>query len=110
MSEKSLKIFELCKQLAELLEDKNAVADLQLLLERHPEIFKDKEEVANLIHKVIDKPEIIIKNPTPLSEKDYIAGKKLNDEKMGEVGIRKDENISKIFHANEKKYQKIKAT
>ena len=108
MSEKSLRIFELCKQLAELLEDKNAVADLQLLLERHPEMFKNKEEVANLIQKVIDKPEIIIKNPTPLSEKDYIAGKKLNDEKMGEIGIRKNENISKIFHANEKNIKKLK--
>mgnify|MGYP003379237231 CR=1 FL=1 len=49
----------------------------------------------------------IINNPTPKSEKDYIAGKKLNEKKMGEVGIRKDENISKIFHANEKRLKNL---
>ena len=26
---------------------------------------------------------------------------------MGEIGIRKDENISKIYHANEKNIKKI---
>lgn len=70
-------------------------------------MFKDKEEVANLIQKVISEPEIIIKNPTAMSEKDYIAGKKLNEEKMGEVGVRKDENITKVFHANEKNVKKM---
>ncbi|ECR9523847.1 hypothetical protein F2L98_08010 [Campylobacter coli] len=89
------------------LGDKEAVADLQTLLERHPEMFQNKEQVANLIKKVIHDPEIIINNPTPKSEKDYIAGKKLNEKKMGEVGIRKDENISKIFHANEKRIKNL---
>ncbi|EJB6123486.1 hypothetical protein MSV78_001577 [Campylobacter coli] len=58
-------------------------------------------------HYTIHDPEIIINNPTPKSEKDYIAGKKLNEKKMGEVGIRKDENISKIFHANEKRIKNL---
>ncbi|ELR3617013.1 hypothetical protein QSD02_001665 [Campylobacter coli] len=107
MSDKELQIFELCERLVDLLGDKEAVADLQTLLERHPEMFQNKEQVANLIKKVIHDPEIIINNPTPKSEKDYIAGKKLNEKKMGEVGIRKDENISKIFHANEKRIKNL---
>ncbi|WP_270983257.1 hypothetical protein [Campylobacter helveticus] len=107
MSDKELEIFELCERLVDLLGDKEAVADLQILLDRHPEMFQNKEQVANLIKKVINDPEIIINNPTPKSEKDYIAGKKLNEKKMGEVGIRKDENISKIFHANEKRLKNL---
>ena len=109
MSEKSLEIFKLCEKLAELLQDKEAIADLELLFKRHPEMFKDKKEVKELIDKVVSKPDIIIKNPSPRSERDYIAGKKLSDEKMGEVGIRKDENISKIFHANEKRLKNLKS-
>lgn len=107
MSDKELEIFELCERLVDLLGDKEAIADLQTLLERHPEMFQNKEQVANLIKKVINDPEIIINNPTPKSEKDYIAGKKLNEKKMGEVGIRKDEDISKIFHANEKRLKNL---
>ncbi|MEB2801135.1 hypothetical protein Q9Q70_07305 [Campylobacter upsaliensis] len=107
MSDKELEIFELCERLVDLLGDKEAVADLQILLDRHPEMFQNKEQVANLIKKVVNDPEIIINNPTPKSEKDYIAGKKLNEKKMGEVGIRKDENISKIFHANEKRLKNL---
>ena len=107
MSDKELEIFELCEKLVDLLGDKEAIADLQTLLDRHPEMFQNKEQVANLIKKVVNDPEIIINNPTPKSEKDYIAGKKLNEKKMGEVGIRKDENISKIFHANEKRLKNL---
>ncbi|EAJ8787384.1 hypothetical protein BTS95_07480 [Campylobacter jejuni] len=107
MSDKELEIFELCERLSELLGDKEAIADLKTLQERHPEMFENKEQVANLIKKVVSNPEIIINNPTPKSEKDYIAGKKLNEEKMGEVGIRKDENINKIFHANEKRLKNL---
>ena len=107
MSPTTLKIFELCNELATLLSDKQAIADLQVLLDRHPEMFKDIESVENLIKNVIEKPDIIVKNPTPQSEKDYIAGKKLDDKKMGEVGIRKDGNASKIFHANEKRLKNL---
>ncbi|WP_181562886.1 hypothetical protein [Campylobacter hyointestinalis] len=44
---------------------------------------------------------IIIKNKTLRKivgaiDQDYIAGSRLNEQKMGEIGIRKDENISKI--------------
>lgn len=51
MSDKELEIFELCERLVDLLGDKEAVADLQTLLERHPEMFQNKEQVANLIKK-----------------------------------------------------------
>ena len=101
-----LEIFKLCERLAELLGDKEAIADLNILLERHPEMFVGKEQVYNLIKKVVNDPEIIIKNPTPKSDQDYIAGSRLNEQKMGEIGIHKDENISKIYHANEKNIKK----
>lgn len=52
MSDKELEIFELCERLVDLLGDKEAVADLQTLLERHPEMFQNKEQVANLIKKL----------------------------------------------------------
>ncbi len=70
-------------------------------------MFQNMQEVSNLINKVVSEPEIIIKNPSPMSEKDYIAGKKLNDKKMGEVGVRQDENIIKVFHANEKRIKNL---
>ena len=66
------------------------------------------QEVANLIQEVVTEPEIIIKNPKPMSEKDYIAAKELNNNKMGEVGVRRDDNINKIFHANEKNAKKMR--
>ncbi|EIE1466089.1 hypothetical protein KHU38_001530 [Campylobacter upsaliensis] len=43
MSDKELEIFELCERLVDLLGDKEAVADLQILLDRHPEMFQNKE-------------------------------------------------------------------
>ncbi len=106
--ERELAIFHLCKSLVALLGEEQAIADLTLLYKRHPEMFKNKDEVKEVIEKVVSEPEIIIKNPSPMSEKDYIAGKKLNDKKMGEVGVRQDENIVKIFHANEKNVKKLK--
>ncbi|WP_288644721.1 hypothetical protein [uncultured Helicobacter sp.] len=108
MSEKELEIFALCERLTELLGDKEAIADLKLLQKLHPEMFQNMQEVSTLIQEVVSEPEIIIKNPSPISEKDYIAGKKLNDKKMGEVGVRQDENIIKVFHANEKNVKKMK--
>ncbi|WP_334092485.1 hypothetical protein [Helicobacter typhlonius] len=105
--ERELAIFHLCKSLVDLLGEEQAIADLTLLYKRHPEMFKNKDEVKEVIEKVVSEPEIIIKNPSPMSEKDYIAGKKLNDKKMGEVGVRQDENIVKIFHANEKRLKNL---
>ncbi len=106
--ERELAIFHLCKSLVDLLGEEQAIADLTLLYKRHPEMFKNKDEVKEVIEKVVSEPEIIIKNPSPMSEKDYIAGKKLNDKKMGEIGVRQDENIVKIFHADEKNIKHLK--
>ena len=107
MSEKSLEIFKLCEKLTELLQDKEAIADLELLFKRHPEMFKDKKEVKELIDKVVSKPEIILKNPRARDNKDYIAYKQLDDKKMGDVGIRRSDNINYIFHANKKKISEL---
>lgn len=52
MSDKELEIFELCERLSELLGDKEAIADLKILQKCHPEMFENKEQVANLIKKV----------------------------------------------------------
>ncbi|EOC6529078.1 hypothetical protein ACI6IQ_001675, partial [Campylobacter jejuni] len=90
-----------------LLGEEQAIADLTMLLERHPEMFSNEKEISDLIKKVVTEPEIIINNPTPRSEKDYIAGKKLNDKKMGEVGVRNDSGTNVIFHANEKRLKNL---
>ncbi|HEC1746767.1 TPA: hypothetical protein R1699_001132 [Campylobacter lari] len=54
---KDLEIFELCEKLAELLGDKEAIADLRTLEKRHPEMFVDKKQVSNLIQIVTKEPE-----------------------------------------------------
>lgn len=108
MSEKELEIFELCEKLTELLGDKEAIADLKELHSRHTEMFKNMKEVADLIQEIVTENEVIVKNKTPQSEKDFIVAKKLHKAKMGEVGVRKDGNISKIFHANKRDERQLK--
>ncbi|EOC6529079.1 hypothetical protein ACKFC9_001658 [Campylobacter jejuni] len=103
MSDKELEIFELCHKLAELLGDKEAIADLKKLYTNHPEMFKDMTEVSHTINEVVNNPDLIIKNPRAIVEKDFIAAKKtLSDRetKMGDVGIRNDSGTNVIYHAN----------
>ncbi|WP_270975500.1 hypothetical protein [Campylobacter helveticus] len=102
MGEKELKIFELCNELHKLLGDKEAIADLKKLHSNHPEMFKDIKEVASVIEEVVSEPEMIIKNPRPKSEKDYIAIKHLDKDKdkIGDIGVRNDEGTNIIFHTN----------
>lgn len=107
MSKRELALFNLGKSLVELLGEELAIANLTLLYQRHPEMFVDEEELKRVIQKVVSSPDIIVKNPTPMSEKDYIAGKKLNEEKMGEVGIRRDGDSIKIYHANHKRLKNL---
>ena len=45
MSDKELEIFKLCERLTELLGDKEAIADLKKLYEKHPEMFKNMQDV-----------------------------------------------------------------
>ncbi len=108
--ESVIEVFELCDRLTNILGEKEAIADLQIFLDNHPEMFKSIEHIRNLINDVVvnNEPDIIVKNPTPKSDKDFIAGKKLNNKKMGEVGVRRDENINKIFHANEKRLKNLR--
>ncbi|MCR2099147.1 hypothetical protein [Campylobacter upsaliensis] len=82
MGEKELKIFKLCNELHKLLGDKEAIADLKKLHSNHPEM--------------------IIKNPRPKSERDYIAIKHLDKDKdkIGDIGVRNDDGTNIIFHTN----------
>ncbi|MCR2054823.1 hypothetical protein CHLV4139_04835 [Campylobacter helveticus] len=89
MSEKVLEIFKLCERLVELLGDKEAIADLKLLYEHHPEIImRAKREGAILASKRLQ-----------------------NMLKMGDVVIENDNGTNIIFHVNKKRikeFEKLK--
>ncbi|TKX28027.1 hypothetical protein, partial [Campylobacter aviculae] len=110
MSDKELEIFELCERLSELLGDKEAIADLKKLYINHPEMFKDMQDVSNTIKEVVKEPELIIKNPRPKNEKDFIAVKHLQNtkQKIGDIGIRNDKGTNVIFHANKSSNRNFK--
>ena len=102
---KQLAKYNLCKSLVVLLGKEQATADLYRLYEHHKKdkMFKDIKEIDELIKEVISKPDLIIKNPTPKTEKDYMVAKKHLDKephKMGDVGISNRDGENKIFHAN----------
>lgn len=48
MNQNYLAKFHLCKSLVELLGEERAIADLNLLYKRHPEMFRDKEEESQI--------------------------------------------------------------
>ncbi|WP_086333302.1 hypothetical protein [Campylobacter vicugnae] len=50
-----LEIIKLYKRLAELLSNKKAIADLNILLEQHLELFVGKEQSHNLIKRLIEQ-------------------------------------------------------
>lgn len=105
---KTLEIFALCKRLAKLLGDKEAIADLQRLYARHPEMFRDMQEVSEVIRAVVHAPEIIV--DATHSNKDngiYKAAKRLDNEKMGDIVIRNNKGINEIFHANKKNIKEL---
>ncbi len=104
---KTLEIFELCERLSELLGDKEAIADLQKLYDRHPEMFDSMKDVSHTIEEVVSNPEIIAKNRKARNEKDFIVAKRLNERKMADVGIRNDSGVNVIFHANKKHIKKF---
>ena len=108
MNDKTLEIFKLCEKLVELLQDKEAIADLELLFKRHPEMFKDKKEVKELIDKVVSEPEIAINANRDNRAYEVIkVAKKLDDKKMGDIVIKKDKGLSEIFHANKKRVKEF---
>ncbi|RAX59342.1 hypothetical protein CCZ01_01000 [Helicobacter monodelphidis] len=103
MNDKELEIFNLCEKLSELLGDKEAIADLKRLYERHPEMFKDMREVGEVINNVVKEPDLIINNPKAKSQKDFIVAKQtleINNKKMGDIGIRNDKGTNVIYHTN----------
>ncbi|MBX1045983.1 hypothetical protein ACOTV8_08110 [Campylobacter jejuni] len=106
MSDKELEIFELCERLSELLGDKEAIADLKKLYTKHPEMFKDMQDVSNTIKEVVNNPTII----TEAKRQDAIlAVKKLEKSyKVGEIAIENDNGTNVIFHANKKNISKFK--
>lgn len=105
---RTLEIFTLCKRLHKLLGEKEAIADITKFAELHPEMFNNIQEVIHTIAEVVKEPDIIVKNPRAKSDKDFIAGKKLDEKKMGDVGIRNDSGTNVIFHVNKKNIKKFK--
>ena len=55
-----LEIFQIAGAIALALKgEKEAIADVELLLKRHPEMFENAKDVVNTINKVVSEPEII---------------------------------------------------
>ncbi|MCR2062032.1 hypothetical protein [Campylobacter helveticus] len=102
MSDRELALFTLCKALVTLLGEEQAIADLTLLYERHPEMFENKEGVKKLIEKVVSEPDVIKINPKAKSDKDFMVAKILDDKKMVDIGIRNDNGTNIVFHTNKK--------
>ena len=107
MNDKQLARFNLCKSLVELLGVEQATADLYKLYHRHPEMFKNEYDLKITIQQVINKPDLIIKNPKPQSDRDFMAYKQISDKKIADVGIRNDKGENIIFHANKKNTEKV---
>lgn len=108
MSDKELEIFELCERLAELLGDKEAIADLQKLYTNHPEMFKDMQEVKDVINKVVNEPEIIVDANRDKRDYEIIkAAKIMSDKKMADVIIKNESGTNEIFHANKKRIKEF---
>ena len=107
-----LEIFQIAGAIALALKgEKEAIADVELLLKRHPEMFENAKDVVNTINKVVSEPEIIMDNPSVSkykSKNEVLSAKKLDDKKMGDVAIRNDNGTNVIFHENKKKISEFK--
>lgn len=95
-------IFELGLTLAHALNgEPKAIADLKVLFVRHPEMFENLEDLRNTIKEVALSPEIIMQNNKPKgNDIEIIAAKRLDDKKMGDIGIRNTGAANVVFHAN----------
>ncbi len=99
-----VEIFVICERLAEILKEKEAIADLRRLYERHPEMFNDMQEVAKMINTVMKKPDFINKAH---KENAILATKKMEYDgkfKIADVAIENTNGTNVIFHANKKRY------
>ncbi|MGP1561306.1 MAG: hypothetical protein ACTTIC_04370 [Helicobacteraceae bacterium] len=96
-----LEIFELGLSLARVLGgEKEAIADLELLLKRHPEMFDGIADLKNVIEAVAKTPDIVMENPRFKKAPEILAAKALSDKKMGDIIIKNDSGTNVIFHAN----------
>lgn len=102
-----LEIFQLAGAIALAIKgEKEAIADVELLLKRHPEMFKSVKEVADTINEIVKDPEHIIEAKR---EDAILVAKKLDEHnKMGEIAIENDNGTNVIFHANKKRLSEIK--
>lgn len=82
-----LEIFQLAGAIALALKgEKEAIADIELLLQRHPEMFENAKDVVNTINEVVSNPEIIMDNPNTsqhILQNEVLIAKKLNEKKNG---------------------------
>lgn len=81
MSKKELARFNLCKSLIELVGVEQATADLYKLYNRHPEMFDNENDLKITIEQVLNKPDLIMENPKPKNDKDFMVYKQLNEKK-----------------------------
>ncbi|HDX6256508.1 TPA: hypothetical protein RPV52_001481 [Campylobacter fetus subsp. venerealis] len=108
-----LEIFKISITLMEALNgDREAIADLSGFVKKHPEMFKNNEEVAKTISEVLLEHNLISKNHRTKAENDlFVAKQNLSFEnKMGDVGIRNEEGTNRIYHVlkrNPKEFNRL---
>ncbi|RBQ27639.1 hypothetical protein [Arcobacter sp. CECT 9188] len=103
-----LEIFQLAGAIALALKgEKEAIADVELLLKRHPEMFKNVKDVVNTINEVVKEPEIIMDNPRK-EIGGILTAKKLNNKRIGDVIIKNEKGTNRILHANKSRFSKFK--
>lgn len=74
-----LEIFQIAGAIALALKgEKEAIADVELLLKRHPEMFENAKDVVNTINKVVSEPEIIMDNPSVSKYKPGLCNRKIS--------------------------------
>ena len=105
-----LEIFKLGISLAQALQgEEEAIADIKKLYDKHPEMFKNLQDVVKTIQEVASEPEKITKAHRSGA---ILAAKRLVEpDKMGEIAVENDNGTNVIFHANkkrEKEFDRIK--
>lgn|GEM_PF-3050203 len=99
-----LEIFKLGITLAQALQgEQEAIADLAHLFKRHPEMFKNLDDLKDVITKTALEPDYVMENKKAKNDKDFIAAKQLDEMKMSDIGVRNEDGTNIIFHANKKK-------
>lgn len=108
-----IEIFELGKAFAEALQgDREAISNLKILADRHPEFFKNIKEVAEAIAPTALEPEIVMPNLKPLGDDIEVIGvKRVNidgKDKIVDIGVRNENGTNVIFHADKTRISNFK--